>query len=137
MMQEAYSQVVRAYREQHLAKDKGFTEPEDHIAVELAFMATLAERTAAFLREGHEEAAEETVAQPGRVCEIAPVELGGHVLHRPGRRGQGHFLRASGRLHEGVRSGGRVPAGRNRGLTCACNRFLCRLPAGSSRRPRP
>lgn len=63
MMQEAYSQVVRAYREQHLAKDKGFTEPEDHIAVELAFMATLAERTAAFLREGHEEAAEETVAQ--------------------------------------------------------------------------
>lgn len=63
MMQEAYSQVVRAYREQHLAKDKGFAEPEDHVAVELAFMATLSERTATFLREGHEEAAEETVAQ--------------------------------------------------------------------------
>lgn len=63
MMQEAYSQVVHAYREQKLAKDEAFTEPEDHIAVELAFMATLAERSAAFLREGHEEAAEQTVAQ--------------------------------------------------------------------------
>ena len=63
MMQEAYSQVVRAYREQKLAKDEAFTEPEDHIAVELAFMATLAERSAAFLREGHEEAAEQTVMQ--------------------------------------------------------------------------
>lgn len=63
MMQDAYAQVVHVYREQHLAKDKGFTEPEDHIAVELAFMATLSERTATFLREGLEEAAEETVRQ--------------------------------------------------------------------------
>lgn len=63
MMQEAYAQVVHVYREQHLAKDKGFTEPEDHIAVELAFMATLSERTATFLREGLEEAAEETIRQ--------------------------------------------------------------------------
>lgn len=63
MMQEAYSQVVRTYREQHLAKDASFTEPEDHIAVELAFMATLAERTSSFLREGLEEAAEQTVLQ--------------------------------------------------------------------------
>lgn len=29
MMQEAYSQVVRAYREQKLAKDEAFTEPEE------------------------------------------------------------------------------------------------------------
>lgn len=63
MMQEAYTQVVRAYREQQLAKDASFTEPEDHIAVELAFMATLADRAAAFLREGREEAATETVQQ--------------------------------------------------------------------------
>ncbi len=63
MMQEAYSQVVRLYREQHLVKDESFTEPEDHIAVELAFMATLSERTAAFLQEGLEEAAEQTVIQ--------------------------------------------------------------------------
>ncbi len=63
MMQEAYSQVVRAYREQHVAKDASFKEPEDHIAAELAFMATLSDRTAAFLREGHEEAAATTVEQ--------------------------------------------------------------------------
>lgn len=63
MMQDAYAQVVHAYREQHLAKDTSFTEPEDHIAVELAFMATLSERAATFLREGLEAAAEETVRQ--------------------------------------------------------------------------
>lgn len=63
MMQEAYSQVVHAYREQQLSKDASFTEPEDHIAVELAFMATLADRTAAFSRQGLEDAATETVSQ--------------------------------------------------------------------------
>lgn len=63
MMQEAFSQVVRTYREQQLAKAPDFKEPEDHIAVELAFMATLADRTAAFLQAGEEEAAVETVAQ--------------------------------------------------------------------------
>lgn len=63
MMQDAYAQVLHVYRQQHLAKDKSFTEPEDHIAVELAFMATLSDRTATFLREGLEEAAEEIVRQ--------------------------------------------------------------------------
>lgn len=63
MMQDAYAQVVRTYREQHLAKDAKFTEPEDHLAVELVFMATLSERAAVFLREGHEEAAEQTISQ--------------------------------------------------------------------------
>lgn len=63
MMQQAYSQVVAAYREQRLAKDASFKEPEDHIAVELAFMATLAQRCALLLRQGEEDAAVETVAQ--------------------------------------------------------------------------
>lgn len=63
LMQDAYTQVVRTYREEHLAKDASFREPEDHLAVELAFMATLAERTATFLREGHEQAAQETIRQ--------------------------------------------------------------------------
>lgn len=63
MMQDAYAQVAKIYREQMLQKDSSFTEPEDHIAVELAFMATLAERTAEFLCKGFEEAAEETVSQ--------------------------------------------------------------------------
>ena len=66
MMQDAYAQVVRAYRDQHLAKDASFTEPEDHVAVELAFMATLADRAATFLGAGTAEgdaAADETVRQ--------------------------------------------------------------------------
>ena len=63
MMQQAYGQVVQAYRQQRLAKDPAFKEPEDHLAVELAFMATLAQRCALFLSEGHEEAAEETAVQ--------------------------------------------------------------------------
>ena len=66
MMQEAYTSVARAYREQALAKDPAFTEPEDHLAVELAFMATLADRACTFLSAGDEagdEAAAETVRQ--------------------------------------------------------------------------
>lgn len=63
MMQDAFAQVARIYREQRLAKDESFTEPEDHIAVELAFMASLAQRTAVFLDEGLDDAAEETVRQ--------------------------------------------------------------------------
>ncbi len=66
MMQDAYAQVARAYREQHLAKDASFTEPEDHVAVELAFMATLADRARTFLEAGDaagDEAADETVRQ--------------------------------------------------------------------------
>lgn len=66
MMQDAYAQVVRAYREQHLAKDASFTEPEDHLACELAFMATLADRAAAFLATGDaadDDAADQTVRQ--------------------------------------------------------------------------
>lgn len=66
MMQEAYTQVARTYREQALAKDASFTEPEDHLAVELAFMATLADRAVTFLGTGEgtaDEATEETVRQ--------------------------------------------------------------------------
>lgn len=66
LMQEAYTSVARTYREQSLAKDASFTEPEDHLAVELAFMATLADRARAFLEAGDasgDAAAEETLAQ--------------------------------------------------------------------------
>lgn len=66
MMQEAYAAMTRTLREQALAKDASFTEPEDHLAVELAFMATLADRAVAFLGAGDEAgdaAATETVRQ--------------------------------------------------------------------------
>ncbi len=50
MMQEAFGQVVSVYRQERLAKDESFKEPEDHLAVELAFMATLAQRAQTFLK---------------------------------------------------------------------------------------
>lgn len=66
MMQEAYAAMTRTLRERALAKDASFTEPEDHLAVELAFMAALADRAVAFLGAGDEAgdaAATETVRQ--------------------------------------------------------------------------
>lgn len=58
MMQDAYSKVLRLYRAAGFAKDPGFTEPEDHLAVELAFMVRLCERAVEALRAGDESAAE-------------------------------------------------------------------------------
>ena len=58
MMQDAYSQVLHLYRDAQFAKNPEFKEPEDHLAVELAFMALLAERAAERLREADAEGAE-------------------------------------------------------------------------------
>ena len=44
MMQEAYAEVLHVYRNAGFAKNPGFKEPEDHLAVELAFMALLCGR---------------------------------------------------------------------------------------------
>lgn len=61
MMQDAYSQVLHLYRDAQFAKNPDFKEPEDHLAVELAFMALLAERAAERLREADAEGAEEAL----------------------------------------------------------------------------
>lgn len=61
MMQDAYSQVLALYRAAEFAKNPAFKEPEDHLAVELAFMQRLAERAADALREGDAEAAERSL----------------------------------------------------------------------------
>ncbi|MRX81842.1 molecular chaperone [Eggerthella guodeyinii] len=58
MMQDAYSEVLRVYRGAGFAKDPGFKEPEDHLAVELAFMALLCGRAVEALRAGDEDGAE-------------------------------------------------------------------------------
>lgn len=63
MMQDAYSEVLRLYRAAGFAKDPGFTEPEDHLAVELAFMVLLCERAVEALRAGDEAAAEAALAE--------------------------------------------------------------------------
>ncbi len=58
MMQEAYVQVKRVYAAAGFAKDPSFTEPEDHLAVQLAFMARLCETAVEALQANDAEAAE-------------------------------------------------------------------------------
>jgi TorA maturation chaperone TorD len=45
LMQDARDQVLKIYREEGLDRVKEFKEPEDHIAIELEFMAYLCEKT--------------------------------------------------------------------------------------------
>lgn len=73
MMQEAYSKAVSAYREERLAKNPAFPEPEDHLAVECAFMQNLCERAVAALERGDEQEAERLFAEQRAF-------LGNHLL---------------------------------------------------------
>ncbi|MEG0217277.1 MAG: molecular chaperone TorD family protein, partial [Raoultibacter sp.] len=54
LMQDAYSEIVKVYREALVRKNPDFPEPEDHLAIELAFMRSLCERCVAVLQEGTE-----------------------------------------------------------------------------------
>lgn len=58
LMQEARDQVVAEYRKEGLDRIAEFREPEDHIAIELEFMAYLCQRTADALEAGDQAAAE-------------------------------------------------------------------------------
>lgn len=58
MMQEAYAQVMHIYRDANFEKNPEFTEPEDHLAVELSFMARLCDGAVEALQKGDEESAE-------------------------------------------------------------------------------
>lgn len=62
MMQDAYSEVLHLYRDAQFEKNPDFTEPEDHVAIELAFMVRLCERTIELLRSGKGDAAEALLA---------------------------------------------------------------------------
>ena len=52
------AEVLHVYRGAGFAKNPGFKEPEDHLAVELAFMALLCGRAVEALRAGDEAGAE-------------------------------------------------------------------------------
>ncbi|MEG0682748.1 MAG: molecular chaperone TorD family protein [Raoultibacter sp.] len=54
LMQDAYSEIVKVYRDALVRKNPDFPEPEDHLAIELAFMQSLCERCVAALQEGVE-----------------------------------------------------------------------------------
>ncbi|MEG0477464.1 MAG: molecular chaperone TorD family protein, partial [Raoultibacter sp.] len=54
LMQDAYSEIVKVYRDALVRKNPDFPEPEDHLAIELAFMQSLCERCVAVVQEGAE-----------------------------------------------------------------------------------
>jgi TorA maturation chaperone TorD len=58
LMQQGRDQVLAAYRSQGLDKVREFKEPEDHIAIELEFMAYLCQQTAEKLQQGDLSAAQ-------------------------------------------------------------------------------
>jgi TorA maturation chaperone TorD len=52
IMRQARDNVMTAYRKAYVEKMKSFSEPEDHIAVELQFMSYLCEKTADAMQGG-------------------------------------------------------------------------------------
>ena len=52
LFEESYHQVLEAYRSLGFEKEKGFTEPDDHVAVEFEFMANLCRWTTKTLEKG-------------------------------------------------------------------------------------
>lgn len=66
MMQDAYSAVVKEYRRSRLHKDEKFTEPEDHLAIELYFMRELCLRAQEALEQRDAQAATELLEQQRR-----------------------------------------------------------------------
>lgn len=57
MMQDARDEVLAIYRSYGLDKQEGWKEGEDHIALEMEFLQTLANRTADALEKGDEDEA--------------------------------------------------------------------------------
>jgi TorA maturation chaperone TorD len=57
VMQEARDEVLQLYRAEGLDRAQEFNEPEDHLALELEFMAYLCRRTAEALKDGDEDGA--------------------------------------------------------------------------------
>lgn len=57
LMQDARDAVVKAYRAEGLERAGEFTEPEDHVAFELEFMAHLCQQTSAALRRSDDGSA--------------------------------------------------------------------------------
>lgn len=53
LMQQAYTQVTHEYRQAGLERARDFNEPEDHIALELEFMAHLGRQSLAALQAGN------------------------------------------------------------------------------------
>jgi len=57
LFQNAYFGILEKYREVGLGKREDFSEPEDHVSLELAYLAHLSRRTISSIETGNEEEA--------------------------------------------------------------------------------
>ena len=57
LMQAARNEVLAAYRKAGMKVDDSWSDPEDHIAIELEYMQVMAQKTAQALEEGADEKA--------------------------------------------------------------------------------
>ena len=57
LYQQPYHEIIQAYKSLGYEKEKGFQEPEDHVAVEFDFMANLCRWTSKTLNDGEVEKA--------------------------------------------------------------------------------
>ena len=71
MMMGARDMVLAIYRSQNLDKRESWKEGEDHVAVELEFMATMAKRSADAFRAGDAEEAETALTVPMMTADLA------------------------------------------------------------------
>lgn len=62
LMQEARDEALAIYRSQGIDKNESWKDPEDHIALELEFMATMSRRTAQAIRDANDDAARSLIA---------------------------------------------------------------------------
>lgn len=66
LFQSSYFEILNEYEKAGLTKREDFTEPEDHLAVELAFMANLCRWSNSTIQRGEKEETERSYRSQGR-----------------------------------------------------------------------
>lgn len=94
VMQEARDEVLAIFRAHGMDKAAGWTDPEDHIALELEFMRTLALRTRDALAAGDEQAARTLVADQHGFLTAHLLNWAPRFLHDVPRFASTGFYRA-------------------------------------------
>ena len=85
IMTRPYRQVLKIYEEAGLSANKSFTEPEDHVATELSFMAFLARKTSESIKKGDNDSVRRLVQISKGVSGKALDELAPEDVQRCSR----------------------------------------------------
>ncbi|HSJ54178.1 MAG TPA: molecular chaperone TorD family protein, partial [Anaerolineae bacterium] len=100
LMQQARDEVLAEYRQEGLARIGDFKEPEDHIAIELEFMAHLCQKTAEALGAGDTGAAAGYLQKQQRFLEKHLLVWVPAFCRDLAARATSDFYRGIGRLTE-------------------------------------